>query len=70
MSPSIETACTDLLERVVTDRHEIITIIEGDGASAAITRHIELWIQDNRPGATAEVHHGGQPLYPYLFGIE
>ena len=22
------------------------------------------------PAPTAEVHHGGQPLYPYLFGIE
>ena len=22
------------------------------------------------PAAAAEVHHGGQPLYPYLFGIE
>ncbi len=70
VSTSIDQACTDLLDRVVTDRHEIITIIEGDGASAGTTRHIELWIQDNRPGATAEVHHGGQPLYPYLFGVE
>ncbi len=70
VSTSIDQACTDLLDRVVTDHHEIVTIIEGDGASAGTTRHIELWIQDNRPGATAEVHHGGQPLYPYLFGIE
>jgi len=70
LGSAIDDVCTDLLDRIVTDSHEIITIIEGEGASAATTRHIELWLQDHRPGAAAEVHHGGQPLYPYLFGIE
>ncbi len=63
-------AATVLLEVLITDGHEIVTIIEGDGASAAHTRHITEWLAEHRPGATAEVHHGGQPLYPYLFGIE
>ena len=45
-------------------------MIEGEGASPACTRHIEVWLRDNHPGVTAEIHHGGQPLYPYLFGIE
>jgi len=31
---------------------------------------VEVWVHDNRPGCEVEVHHGGQPLYPYLFGIE
>ena len=38
--------------------------------SQAITRHLEVWLHDNRAGCEVEVHHGGQPLYPYLFGIE
>jgi DAK2 domain fusion protein YloV len=63
-------AATALLEHLVTDAHEIITIIEGDGASAGTTRHITEWLGEHRPDASAEVHHGGQPLYPYLFGIE
>jgi DAK2 domain fusion protein YloV len=61
---------TALLDALVTDRHEIITIIEGEGASAGCTRHITEWLGEHRPDASAEVHHGGQPLYPYLFGIE
>ena len=24
----------------------------------------------HRPGVEVEVHDGGQPLYPYLFGVE
>jgi DAK2 domain fusion protein YloV len=63
-------AATTLLDQLVGPEHEIVTIIEGDGASQAITRHLEVWLHDNRAGCDVEVHHGGQPLYPYLFGIE
>jgi dihydroxyacetone kinase-like predicted kinase len=70
VEPQLAEAAIKLLDELVTDRHEIVTIIEGDGASPAATRHITEWLGDNRPDASAEVHHGGQPLYPYLFGIE
>jgi len=63
-------AAAALLDHIVGDDHEIVTIIEGEGASPAATRHLEVWVHDNRPGCEVEVHHGGQPLYPYLFGIE
>src|SRR5690606_25348448 len=34
----LASAATALLDVLVTDRHEIVTIIEGEGASAACTR--------------------------------
>ncbi len=67
---SIAAAAIALLEALVGDDHEIVTIIEGEGASAATTRRITEWLDENRPDVEAEVHHGGQPLYPYLFGVE
>ena len=67
---SLPEAATALLAKLIDDDHEIVTIIEGQGASAASTRTITEWLADHQPGVTAEVHHGGQPLYPYLFGIE
>ncbi len=70
LAPSLEEVCERLLERTVTDDHEIITIIEGEGATPVVTRHLEVWLHEHRPDASTEVHHGGQPLYPYLFGIE
>nr|WP_249420427.1 DAK2 domain-containing protein [Rhabdothermincola salaria] len=63
-------AATQLLHELIGPEHEIVTVIEGEGATAALTRHIEVWVHDNRSGCEVEVHHGGQPLYPYLFGIE
>ena len=67
---SLADAAIGLLDALVTDQHEIVTLIEGEGSSSATTRHITEWLGEHRPGASAEVHHGGQPLYPYLFGIE
>jgi hypothetical protein len=63
-------AATKLLAELVLPTHEIVTLIEGEGATAATTRQITEWLTEHRPAATAEVHHGGQPLYPYLVGIE
>jgi uncharacterized protein len=63
-------AACRLLEVLVTDDHEIVTVIEGEGATAGDTRAITEWLDEHHPDVSAEVHHGGQPLYPYLFGIE
>jgi uncharacterized protein len=64
-----EAACA-LLEALVTDDHELVTIIEGEESGTATTRHITEWLREKRPEVETEVHHGGQPLYPYLFSIE
>jgi DAK2 domain fusion protein YloV len=63
-------ATIGLLEVLVTDDHEIVTLIEGEGASAADTRHVTVWLEEHRPDVQVETHHGGQPLYPYLIGVE
>jgi dihydroxyacetone kinase-like predicted kinase len=70
VSSVLEEAATGLLARLVGDEHEIVTVIEGDGSTAEATRRITEWLAEHRPGAAVEVHHGGQPLYPYLFSIE
>jgi dihydroxyacetone kinase-like predicted kinase len=70
VAPSVADASQDLLAKLVTDGHEIVTIIEGEGATKADTRRITEWLQEHRPRVSAEVHHGGQPLYPYVFSIE
>jgi DAK2 domain fusion protein YloV len=63
-------AACSLLDVLVSDQHDLVTIIEGDGSGPAETRRITEWLRDHRPQVDTEVHHGGQPLYPYLFSIE
>jgi len=70
VQPTLPEAAIALLGSLVGDDAEIVTIIEGEGASAATTRQLTEWLAEHRPDASAEVHHGGQPLYPYLFSVE
>ena len=59
-----------LLSRLLKEHHELITLIEGEGARAGDTRRISEWLGEEYPDVAVEVHHGGQPLYPYLLGLE
>jgi DAK2 domain fusion protein YloV len=70
IADSIATASSKLLSALITNKHELLTIIEGDGATAANTRRITDFLEEEFPNIAVEVHHGGQPLYPYYFGIE
>ena len=70
IADSMVVCAQHLLDRLVTHDHELVTIIEGEGATSANTRRLSEWLEQDRPGCAVEVHHGGQPLYPYLFGIE
>jgi DAK2 domain fusion protein YloV len=67
---SLAGATIGLLAELVTEDHEIITLIEGEGSGPAETRRITEWLAEHKPDAQVEVHHGGQPLYPYLVGVE
>lgn len=71
VAPDLAGAATGLLDKLIDpDHHEIVTIIAGEGATAGATRHITEWVADAHPDVAVEEHHGGQPLYPYLFSVE
>ncbi|MCU1363097.1 MAG: domain fusion protein YloV [Acidimicrobiaceae bacterium] len=70
ISDSIAAASNQLLARLVRPEHELLTIIEGDGSSLANTRRVTEFLNEAYPQISVEVHHGGQPLYPYYFGLE
>jgi DAK2 domain fusion protein YloV len=63
-------AATRLLEHLVDADREIVTVITGEDADPSVTAAIEGWLADEHGDLQVEVHRGGQPLYPYLFGVE
>jgi DAK2 domain fusion protein YloV len=67
---SVAEATCGLLGKLLRDDHELVTLIEGEGAGAGETRRVTEWLAEHRPDVAVEVHHGGQPLYPYLVSIE
>ena len=63
-------AATQLLDHLISPEREILTVLEGSEATSEMTIELTAWMADNHPGIVVEVHQGGQPLYPYLFGVE
>ena len=70
VSNSVFGAVTQLLDKLLTDDGELLTIITGADADPSTTAEIEGWMADRHADVQIERHEGGQPLYPYLFGVE
>jgi fatty acid kinase len=70
VAPDVLGAVTGLLERIVGEGRELLTVIRGADADDGTVAEIEAWMSARHPGVEVEVHDGGQPLYPYLFGVE
>jgi DAK2 domain fusion protein YloV len=63
-------AATALLDALVDDDSELVTIIVGAEADADETARITERVASAHPDVEVEVHQGDQPLYPYLIGVE
>jgi DAK2 domain fusion protein YloV len=68
--PSLLDACKKLLEEMIEESSEIVTILTGEDAVDAETEELEAFIQAAYPEIEIELHPGGQPLYAYLFSVE
>jgi dihydroxyacetone kinase-like predicted kinase len=63
-------AVCKLLEELVDDDSEIVTVLVGADAPAPETQRIREHLEFRFPHVEVEFHDGGQPLYPYLVGVE
>jgi hypothetical protein len=59
-----------LLGHLIGDDGELLTVIAGADAEVTTTAALQEWVESEHPDVEVEVHRGGQPLYPYLFGVE
>ena len=63
-------AVCELLGKLVDDTSEIVTVLVGSDAPSNETDRIREHLEVKFPHLEVEFHHGGQPLYPYLVGVE
>lgn len=70
VAPSLSDALVQLIDVLVRDDHEIVTVVEGEGSTKEATDALRLHLSQSRPGVELEVHFGGQALYPYYIGVE
>ncbi|HHC6169890.1 TPA: fatty acid kinase catalytic subunit FakA [Staphylococcus aureus] len=64
------TTVTELLNEMLAEDSEILTVIIGQDAEQAVTDNMINWIEEQYPDVEVEVHEGGQPIYQYLFSVE
>ncbi len=67
---TVEAVSIEVLGQLVTAASEIVTLVTGVDAGRAETDALESWLRDHQPQVQVEIHRGGQPLYPFLFGVE
>ncbi len=60
----------NLLNEIVGDQSEILSIIVGEDATDADTEAISEWLRQNKASVETEIHDGGQSHYPFFFGVE
>jgi DAK2 domain fusion protein YloV len=63
-------AAVVLVDALVDDDAELVTVIVGEGADAGDTARLTEHLAAAHPHVEVEVHRGDQPLYPYLIGVE
>jgi DAK2 domain fusion protein YloV len=67
---SVTDATVALIDALVEDDSELVTIIVGADADTDDTARIGEHVALAHPDVEVELHHGDQPLYPYLIGVE
>jgi hypothetical protein len=65
----LDEALTGLLQLLLTDDAEIVSIITGAEADRAVTDSTTAWLEEEYD-VEVEVVSGSQPLYPYLLSVE
>ena len=63
-------AAIGLLDRLVDDDSELVTVLCGAEAERGAISRIEQHLALAHPHVEIEFHQGDQPLYPYLIGVE
>lgn len=69
-SDTSQMAAKELLQHLISEESELVTIIYGEDVSRAETEQLVTFIESQFPNVDVEVHAGMQPIYPYLISVE
>ncbi|MEH7460949.1 DAK2 domain-containing protein [Bacillus thuringiensis] len=64
------TAAKKLLENMLDEDAEILTILQGEDASEEEVDALVTFVEEKFEDVEVEVHNGNQPLYSFIFSVE
>jgi len=68
--PDVIIVLLSLIKFMLVNGGDIMTIIVGQEAKPEQTEQMISHIRNEYAAIELEVHHGGQPVYPYIFSVE
>jgi Predicted kinase related to dihydroxyacetone kinase len=69
-TPTPDQSAKTLLEQILSQSTEIVTIITGEDTSDDEVDALQQWLEEQFPDLEIDVIEGGQPLYKYIFAVE
>ena len=67
---SLNTVLEELLEKSLDEDSEIVTLYLGEESTEDYTDFLEQLIEEKYPDVEVELIESGQPVYPYIIGVE
>ena len=67
---SLNTVLEELLEKSIDEDTEIVTLYLGEESTEEYTDFLEQLIEEKYPNVEVELIESGQPVYPYIIGVE
>lgn len=67
---SLNTVLEELLEKSIDEDKEIVTLYLGEDSTDEHTDFLEELIENKYPDVEVELIESGQPVYPYIIGVE
>lgn len=67
---SREEVFLQMLARVVSEDHSLLTVFAGEGVSQEEQESLLARLRESFPQLEIELHRGDQPVYAYVFGVE
>lgn len=67
---SLNTVLEELLEKSIDEDKEIVTLYLGEESTEEYTDFLEQLLEEKYPDVEVELIESGQPVYPYIIGVE
>lgn len=69
-SDNIDDTTLELIRKMKTAEHEMITLYYGEGVDAAAAEELASKVGETFPDCEVDFHYGGQPVYYYMVSLE
>lgn len=70
VSSDLASAACEVVDRMLAAGGELVTLMTGADADAGLALTVAAHVAMTHPEVDSRVHHGGQPRYPLLLGVE